>query len=184
MTTMAERSRLTRSQSVAMARRNLHRRIVQVEDVLELVDAEDQRDLLDGPHQLAQPLDDPVRRVGIRARDDPAQQPAVVLGEVLAAEILEHAGLDPRVVALEIKQGLDEIDVDRAEPVVEDDPVGQLGDQLVEAAAGPGRRRGAGPASRAGRRATTRPGRSRAASAPWSRTGTRRTACRANRSGC
>ena len=56
-----------------------------------------------------------------------------MLREVLAAEILEHAGLDPRIVALEIKESLNEIDVDGAEPVVEDDPVGHVGDQVVEA---------------------------------------------------
>ena len=110
---MAEGSRLTRSQSVAMRPAELHRRLVEVEDVLELIDAENQRHVLDGPHQLPQALDHPVRGVGIGTRNDAAEQSAVVRRQVLAPKVLEHAGLDPGIVALEVEQGLHEVNVDR-----------------------------------------------------------------------
>ncbi len=182
MTTMADGSRLTMSQRVAIARRNLtaasSRSKTSSSWSTQRISGTRSTAHISSPRRWMIRL----RRVGVGARDDPAQQPAVVVGQVLAAEILEHARLDPRVVALEIEEGLHEIDVDRIESVVEEDPVGHVGDQLVEARLIQAALAELVQPARGGRRARTRPGRSRAASAPWPRTGTRRTACRASRS--
>ena len=72
-----------------------------------------------------------------------------MLGQIFAAEVLEHAGLDPRVVALKVEQRLHEVNIDGAEPVVDDDRVGQLADKVVDARAGPARPRGAGSVAHA-----------------------------------
>ena len=49
---------------MAIALRNLTAASLEVEDVLELIDAEDQRHPLHGPDHLAQPLDHPVGASG------------------------------------------------------------------------------------------------------------------------
>ena len=181
---MAEGKRLTRSQSVAIALRNFTATSLEVEDVLELIDAEDQRHPLDGPDHPAQPLDHPARGVGVGAGDDAPEQSPVARGEVLAPQVLEHPRLDPGIVALEVEQGLHQVDVDVAEPLVEEDAVGHVADDPVDRllievplaklleplAARLAERLGQG-----GRRAGS--GRSAATRA-------RSTACRATRSGC
>ena len=102
-----------------------HRRVAEVEDVLELVDAEDQRHPLDGPHQLAQPLDHPLRRRGVDPRDDPAQRGGRAGVRSSQRRYFSTLRLDPRDRRLEVEQGLHQVEVDRGEPVVEGDPVGQ-----------------------------------------------------------
>ena len=55
-----------------------------------------------------------------------------MFGQIFTAEVLEHAGLDRRVVALKIKERLDQINIDRAKSRIENDRVGQFTDQLVD----------------------------------------------------
>ena len=62
--------------------------------------------------QLAGALDDPLRSVVVGPGDEAAEQGRDPAGEVLAAEVLEDAALDPGVVALEEEQGSDEVEID------------------------------------------------------------------------
>jgi hypothetical protein len=99
-----------------------------------LIDGEDQGDRFERGHQLAEALDEPLRGVAVGPRDDPAEQGAVGGREVLAAEVLEDAPLDPGVVALEEDQSADQVEVERVEPVVHHDLVGKGIDQPGQAA--------------------------------------------------
>ena len=87
------------------------RGVFHVEHIFELVHAENQGNTLQGPHQFAQPLNDPVRRVGVGAGNNTSQELAVVGREILAAQVLENASLDPWIVVLEIEQGLGQVNV-------------------------------------------------------------------------
>ena len=110
----------------------LHRRLVEVEDILELIDAENQRHAVDGPDHLPQALDHPVRGVGIGTRHDAAEQPAVVGRQVLAPQVLEHSRLDPGIIALEVEKRLDEVNIDLVKPLVQDHAVGHRADDPVD----------------------------------------------------
>ena len=52
--------------------------------------------------------------------------------QVLAPEVLQHPGLDPGIVALKIEQGLHQENVDILVSLLEDDPIGQVPDDVVE----------------------------------------------------
>ncbi len=104
----------------------------QVEHIFKLIDTENQGNPLQSPDQLAETLDDPVGGVGVGARDDSAQELSIVGCEVLAPQIFQDPCLDPGIIALEIQQGLRQENIDRLEPIVDDDSVRQFADEMIE----------------------------------------------------
>ena len=55
-----------------------------------------------------------------------------MLGQLLAPEVLQDTSLDPGDVALEVQQRLDEVVIDRGEPGVQRDPIGERLDPIVQ----------------------------------------------------
>ena len=63
----------------------------------------------------------------------PRQELPIMLGQAFATEVLKDAGLDRRIVTLEVEESLYKINVDIVEPFVADDHVRDVVDKLVDA---------------------------------------------------
>ena len=110
--------------------------VVEEAQVLDLVDAEDERGAVDRPHQRAERGDDlegaVLARVGVECRDRLMCQ----RGERAAVEVLAHALVDARIAALQIQQRAHDVDVEALRGVLRarDDLIGELQDERRELA--------------------------------------------------
>ena len=102
--------------------------------VLDLIDAEDERRAIDRPHELAEALDDLESAALARARIERSHGRLRQLVELAALQILAHALVDARIGALEIEERAHDIDVELllGERRARDDLVGIGDDQLGE----------------------------------------------------
>ncbi len=104
--------------------------------VLDLIDAEDERGAIDGPHQRAEGGDDlegaVFAVVGVERRDGLMRQ----CRERPAVQVLADALVDARVAPLEVEHGAHDVDVEFLRGVLGagDDVVGHLEDELGELA--------------------------------------------------
>ena len=102
--------------------------------VLDLVDAEDERGAVDGPHQRAERGDDLEGAILAGVRVEGGDGLVRQLGERAPVQVLADALVDARVAPLEVEHGAHDVDVELLRRVLGagDDVVGDLEDELGE----------------------------------------------------